>query len=381
MAKRLSDAEKRYYVRVAELLNDKDEEEKRDSAFTENVLGQIQSDRVTRVFCDKDGSRAVEGLLQTIECDPTTLVALLQPVVTDFDSVARDRCGSHPVEALLKAVGRQLNNSNCATLETLFLQIFDGIKARLGDLLTHPYASHVLSAAVQVVSGVYVTQRLTRSRYSREFRKVKLEDEKWQSGVVLERSVSVPQTFMAMLNKLGRWVCKLEEFDQLLMDACASPVLQVMLRTLIERHPKRGNKMIHKVLESIELSLAESDTDDKSVLPQALTCPIGSHLIGVLLEIAAADFHQWIWESCFKERVLASALHPVANYPLQQFMAVIDSEQVCVGNGPIVEIDVTCEIWTHITFQLSGYTFSLLGHFRLGDIKPSFLFWLWYCFP
>lgn len=329
MAKRLGDAEKWYYVRVAELLKDEDKEEKTDGAFTENVLGQIQSDGVTRVFCDKDGSRAVEQLLQTLECNSTVLESLLEPVVADFDSVAKDRCGSHPVEALLKAVGRQLNGNHCATIEALFLQIFDDIKANLGDLLTHPYASHVVSAAVQVVSGVYVTERLTRSRYSREFRKAKLEDEKRQSGTLLEQNVYVPQTFVAMLNKLGRWVCKLEKFNQLLVDACASPVLQVILRVLVERHPKRGNKMIHKVLESTELSLAESDKDDRNSLPQAFTCPVGSHLICVLLEIAAADFHQWIWESCFKERVLISALHPVANYPLQQFMAVVDSVQVC----------------------------------------------------
>ena len=183
---------------MVELLKDTDEEEGNDSTFIENVLSQIESDGVTRVFCDKEGSRAVEWLLKTSDCDATFLRSLLEPAVADFDFVVKDRCGSHPTEALLKAAGRRLNivrNSSSETLEALFLQVFKDIKASLGDLLTHPYASHVVCAAVQGVSGVYIADRLTRSRYSRKFRKVKLEDEEFQKGAVLERSVAVPETF------------------------------------------------------------------------------------------------------------------------------------------------------------------------------------------
>ena len=334
-AERLGDAEKRYYGRVVDLLKERDEEEGSDSTFAENVLSQIESDGVRRVLCDKEGSRAVEWLLKTSDCDVAFLKSLLEPIAADFDSVAKDRCGSHPMEALLKAAGRQLSavrNSSCENLEALFLQVFRDIKTSLGDLLTHPYASHVVCAAVQGVSGVYVADRLTRSRYSREFRKVKLDDEECQKGAVLERSVAVPETFMAVLNKLGRWVCKLSNFPLLLVDAHASPVLQVTLRVLMERAPMRGNRMIRKVIESVKRSLAESDEEDKSTLPQVFTCNIGSHLMDVLLELASADLHQWIWETCFKERVPSFALHPVANYPLQQFMAVADSVQVCVQN-------------------------------------------------
>ena len=329
---RLGDAEKRYYGRVADLLKDRDEEEETDSTFNENVLRQIQSDGVVRVFCDKDGSRAVERLLQTSDCNVTFLRSLWEPIMADFDSVAKDRCGSHPMEALLKAVGRQLSggSSDCENLEMLFLQVFEDIKASLGGLLTHRYASHVVCAAVQVVSGVYVAERLTRSRYSQEFRKAKLEDRMQQTGAVLERSVAVTQMFMTTLNKLGRWVCKLENFHLLLVDVCASPVLQVLLRVLVERHPKRGNKMMRKVIESIEHSLAESDEKDKNVLPRVFTCTVGSHLIGVLLELAAADLHQWIWESCFKERVLTSALHPVATTPYSSsWQLQIQNRSVC----------------------------------------------------
>ena len=329
MAERLGDAEKRYYGRVVDLLNDRDEGEETGETFAQNVLRQIQVDGVSRVFCDKDGSRAVERLLQCRNCDAEILQSLLESVSTDFRRVAADRCGSHSTEALLKAVGRLVNTSTADTednLETLFLQVFSDASSSLSDLLAHPYASHVVCTAVQVLSGVYVAERLTRSRYSREFRKAKLEEERpVPTGAVVERRVAVPHTFTAELNKLGRCVCKLENFPSLLVDARASPVLQVLLRVLTERLPKRGRKVIRRVVESIKDALKQTESEE---LSEVFTCSVGSHLVGVLLELATADLHQWIWETCFEGKVLSFSLHPIANFPLQQFMSVCDTAQV-----------------------------------------------------
>ena len=330
MGERLGDAEKRYYGRIVDLLNDREDEEEAEGTFTQNVLRQIQADGVSRVFCDKDGSRAVERLLQVCQCDASGLRDLTEPLASDFRSVAEDRCGSHSTEALLKAVGRQVNGGSSdgeyKTLEALFLQVFNNIKSSLCELLTHPYASHVVCTAVQVLSGVYVAERLTRSRYSREFRKAKLQPESQpQTGAVVERCVSVPQTFTTALNSLSRCVCKLENFPALLVDARASPVLQVLLRVLTERLPKRGTKMVQRVVRSIKEGLEDSDTEELSAV---FTSSVGSHLVDVLLEVATADLHQWIWETCFQGKVLSFAIHPVANYPLQQFISVSDSAQV-----------------------------------------------------
>ena len=331
MAERLGDAEKRYYGRIVDLLSSRDDGEEEDGAFAQNVLLQIQADGVTRVFCDKDGSRAVERLLQGHECDSAFLKTLLEPVAGDFRHVAGDRCGSHSTEALLKATGRHMHTHTPTDtdegLGTLFLKVVADITSSLADLLTHQYASHVVCTAVQVLSGVYVAERLTRSRYSREFRKAKLEedDKQMQTSTVVERHVPDTHMFDAALKKLGRHVCKLESLSSLLMDPHASPVLQVLLRILSERLPKRGRKMIQKVAGSIEESVKEVDTEE---LSEVFTCSVGSHLVGVVLELASADVKQWMWESCFEGRVLSFSLHPIANYPLQQFLSVCDPAQV-----------------------------------------------------
>ena len=60
----------------------------------------------------------------------------------------------------------------------------------------------MVCVAVQGVSGVYIADCLTRSGRV-------LDDEECQKGAVLERGVAVPESFMAVLNKLGRCVCKL----------------------------------------------------------------------------------------------------------------------------------------------------------------------------
>ena len=330
MGDRLGDAEKRYYGRIVDLLNDRNEEEEEDSGFTQNVLRQIQADGVSRVFCDKDGSRAVERLLQVCKVDTTFLKELLESVEAEFRRVAEDRCGSHSIEALLKAVGRQVSSVTTSEeenhLETLFLRVFASLKCSLGDLLTHPYASHVVCTAVQVLSGVYMSERLTRSRYSREFRRAKLESEPTpQTGAVVERCVSVPQTFETTLNKLGRSVSKFPNLPALLLDARASPVLQVLLRVLTERLPGRGAKVIQKVVRTIRKGLKDSNVEE---LSEVLTSSVGSHLVGVLLEVATARLHGSIWGTCFQGKVLNCALHPIANYPLQQFISIAKPAQV-----------------------------------------------------
>ena len=320
---RLEVTEKNYYRRVEDLLKDKEP----DNVFYKNLLEQIQSDGIARVFCDKDGSRIVERILQTQDCDAAFIKALLEPVIPDFNSVASDRCGSHSLEALVKAVGRVTDSGDPDTLQPLFLQGCYSIKTGLSDFLIHPYAGHVVAAVAQVLSGVYIAEHLTRSRYSREFRKAKMERDEQQRKAIVERKVAVPQSFTEMLDKLGKWTCKLENFPDLLVHTCASPVLQVLLRVLVERLPARGNKMIRKILKSIKGSPPVSEEREDN-LPPLCTCTVGSHLMGVLIEVTSSDLHQWIYESCFKDKELGFALHPVANYPLQQFMALADPAQV-----------------------------------------------------
>ena len=329
---RLEEGEKKYYRRVEELLK----EEETDNVFLNNVVRQIQSDGVARVFCDKDGSKAVELLLQTRECDAALVKTLLEPILPSFNSVATDRCGSHSLEALVKAVGAAVDCDETESLQSLFLRGCSCIRGSLCDLLIHPYAGHVVASVVQVLSGVYVADYLTRSRYSQELRKAKMNRDERQRKPVIDCKVTIPQCFREMLDKLGKWTYKLKNFSELLVHLCAGPVLQVLLRVLVERLPKRGGRMIRRILKSIvPVSVSKEPEDATSSdphapppLPLLFTCPVGSHLVEVLVEVASADLHQWIYESCFKDQMLGFALHPVANYPLQQFMATAEPELV-----------------------------------------------------
>ena len=324
MVARLDDVEKKYYVRVEELSKNSEEF---DSNVCENVFDQIKSDGITRVFCDKGGSRVIERLLQDDVLDESCIKTLLDAVISNLSAVASDRCGSHSLEALIKAIGKSKSlsteDSDDAILPS-FLQVCEDIVSCIGHFLTQPYASHVVCAAVQVLSGVHIPDCLTRSRYSQEFRKAKMEDEK-QGKIVKEPKMTVPEVFINLLNKLAKRVCKLDDFQRLLMDPCASPVLQVLLRACVKHLPRRGNKMVTAILKYVDVLSCVQDGD---TLPQVFTSIVGSHLMGVVIELASADCHQLIWESCFRSRVLSFALHPVANYPLQQFMTVTVHSQV-----------------------------------------------------
>ena len=381
---RLEEGEKKYYRRVEELLKG----EETDNIFSNNIVRQIQSDGVARVFCDKDGSRTVELLLQTRECDASLIKTFLEPIIPSFNSVATDRCGSHSLEALVKAVGAMVDCDDSESLQSLFLRGCSCIRGSLSDLLVHPYAGHVVASVVQVLSGVYVADHLTRSRYSQEFRKAKMDRDERQRKTVVDRKVAVPQSFTEMLDKLGKWTCKLESFSELLVHMCAGPVLQVLLRVLVERLPKRGGRMIRQILKSITpVSVSKEPEDATSSephspppLPLLFTCPVGSHLVEVLVEVASADLHQWIYESCFKDQVLSFALHPVANYPLQQFMATAEPELVgcmhftCTGFSTLLGMLLAVKNVYRISFAcFSVLIYNYSNMLKTASLAPSCL--------
>ena len=65
-------------------------------------------------------------------------------------------------------------------------------------------------------------------------------------------------------------------------------------------------------------------------LPSVFMDSIGSHLMECMIEVATPKLQQYIFDSCFQGRVMTFALHPVANYPLQQLISSATHEQVSV---------------------------------------------------
>ena len=346
---RLDDGSKSYYKRVESFLEAEEHEGEDDNQlFLENVVKQIISDDAKRVCCDKDGSRAVEKLLQHQATDLAAVQKLMEVLSVHCNELAANRCGSHVMEALLKATATQLSSSatrhmqdssddqhdkDLQSLEECFLSMCATLRDGLHDFIAQPYASHVLSSMVQVLAGVYFTDHASRSRSSKEFRKAKMAEGSTHRGVLrVDKVMQTPSEFLKLLDSIAKRVCKLDNFGNLMTHQCACPVLQCMLRVLTQRIPDRASKMTRKIIKCLTVFRQQDDPEKASTgeseLPSVFTDSVGSHLMECMIEVATPELRQHIFDSCFRGRVMTFALHPVANYPLQHLISSATPEQV-----------------------------------------------------
>lgn len=152
-----------------------------------------------------------------------------------------------------------------------------------------------------------------------------MQDSGERKGAIV-KVVSVPPSFSTSLQAIGKAVGRLKNLPELVTHTHASLVLQVMLRVLAQRLPVRGSKLVRKILQCPGVQCAQSEGE--GALPEMFTDIVGSRLMETLIDVVSPELHQHLCDSVFKHRVMAFALHPVANYPLQHFIASADSEQV-----------------------------------------------------
>eukprot|EP00731_Ephydatia_muelleri_P026882 Em0018g982a len=301
---RLTDEEKNYYRRVEEYLGGEDLEDA--ELFSRNVLQQVLKDGVKRVLCDRHGSWATEKLLVRAGLGAEDIQPLLRPVTDCFYQLATSRCGSHVAQTLLQMGAR-------AGLENEVLKIVDCVEAHLDEFLTHEYGSHVISIVVQVMSGLNVSEHVSRSQGSRQNRATRLSlDEK----KVLDWT-EVPEAYLKKLEMIGKRVGKLSNLAKLVVNACAVPVFRVLLLSLTHCIPARASRLAKKMLKL--QSRGEVDL---------CTHVVGSHLMQTLIEVSSSDVLERVFEKLYKGHVMEYAIHPIANYTLQQVLMSASSKQV-----------------------------------------------------
>lgn len=308
---RLDDGTKRYYNRVETYL---DEEGEDRELFCQNVIKQVcGKDGVARVCCDKDGSRALERLLREKLIDSESMRDLVDGILADYYQIAKNKCGSHVVEILLKTV--KPSESTSTELTEKFHGLCSSLTEKLSDFVGHPYASHVTSSLIQAVSGIHLSDHISRSRYSQEFRKAKMANvAKDQTKVSIH---TIPDSFSKLLLNIYEHLYKNDKLGDLLTHQCGSPVIQTLLRVLSHCQPKKAAKLIKKIAKITHLN----ETSDKDLAP-VFTHLVGSHLVETVIEVSSREVLDSVYETCFKGRLMSFALHPVANYILQKLLTV-----------------------------------------------------------
>lgn len=331
---RLDPGTKAYYKRIESVLGGEEGGEE-GAIYLKNVVDQVITDGARLVSCDKDGSKALELLLRHYTVDAQSLVKLGKAVGQDFFKLCVNRCGSHVMQTLLHATGNVLSHhggdggdgNQESDLISLFMELLSVIQDKLSDCIHHQYASHVLGGVLQVLGGVTLADKLGRSRYSLEFRTAKMTNVVKATPPTL--MAVVPELFVKTLDKLAKKIGRLEDLEDLMTHQNACPVLQSLLWVLSKRLPERANKLTKKMVKlSRVLKQGDAVSGVCSSLPEMFTDLVGSHLMETMLQLAPPHQQELLFDSCFKDRVAVAALHPVANFPLQQLIGSANSSLV-----------------------------------------------------
>ena len=333
-----------YYSRIERTIEcNVFESEEEKNVFAQNVIKQVLDDGVLRVFSSKNTSKIIENVVQNLNLPSSVSQKLTEVVCEDFLTLSRDRCASHVVQAWLTHVlnpscqlewqyeaqqsdGAQANTAN-SSMKALCKTMKNNVKLFLCD----QYGSHVMRTLLQILSGVTMCEQLNRSKYSHEYRKSMMhrgvEYNKGKQHIIQDVKPT-SQLFLQSLKSLTRAVLKLDEFAELLTHSSACPVIQTLLVAVIEKLPKNGLNLCQRIIDIAGIKGSHTSSEEDNAIPMLFVDPVSSRLMDVLIEVCSADVHQMIYNSCFRHHVMSFALHPVANYALQQLIGTSEAAQV-----------------------------------------------------
>jgi len=341
----ISQEQLQYYSRIESVIESDDyfENVEDSRVFVQNVLKQILDDGLLQVFSSKNASKIIENVLQKFSVPSRIYRELTQAICEKFLALSTNRCASHVVQTWLtgalnpacqqewqsevKSTSKSQENFANDSLELLCSTVKSNVKTYLSD----QYASHVFRTLLQMISGVTLCDQINRSKYSHEYRKSMMHkgvDYSRGRYNVIQDVRPISPLFLRLLKRLARCVMKLDHFTDLLTHSNACPVLQILLVALVEKLPKKGLKFCRRIIDIAGIEKDESSSTDEATIPVLFTDPVGSHLMEVLIEVCSASVHQMMYGSCFRHHVMLFALHPVANYALQQLIATSETTQV-----------------------------------------------------
>ena len=157
-----------YFKRVEQvLLEDSFEDEDHKEAFVKNVFNEVEKDGM-QLGRHPITSRVMEQLIPLFNGSQYKTLSLIME--KDIEMLCCDRFASHVVELFCKEITKYTEQED--VMES-YNSLCKNIKKQIDVFLRDTYGSHVLSTLLQTLSGVQVPEVITKSRISRESKKVK----------------------------------------------------------------------------------------------------------------------------------------------------------------------------------------------------------------
>lgn len=282
-------------------------------------------------------------------------------MICSFLALVKHRFASHVCETLfLQAVpfvSQEMDSESTAkqvvdedtvfaSMESLFLYMFNEILPELKSLVTDTFASHTIRTLLLLLSGRPVSSAATLIQ-SRKKENIPLNSEGVSKESRDQISV-VPQSFHEAVGKLLSTVCTVfstEELRALAVHQIGSPVLQIMLQLEMglskkERRKKENSEgtLLSKltgVMQNDEASVAKEETaegekegeeQERSFFQNLLYDSVGSHLAESIIRHAPKKDFNMLYGRFIKPRLGSLARNETAAFVVQRVLEKLSKE-------------------------------------------------------
>ncbi|XP_071955105.1 nucleolar protein 9-like [Antedon mediterranea] len=319
---RLDESTIGYYRRVSDALKEGFEEEEHRSVFLKNVFNELK-DKELEISRNQTASHILEDLLQY--ADASQIEEFINGITKDLETAVHDRFACHVVQTALSKAGHFIQSGeNRSALSELILKISKAFLEFVEDVVIDTYASHVFKTIIEVLSGVKVTEEVSRSRLSRSQQKGKSVE---VTNAETEQE-QLPEEFAEYLNEFISKIKELPNLSELLLHPVASTVLEALLLVLHSTDETKCQKLSKVVLKrcSNVLQKTESPTQD-SKPPLLMVDTIGSHLLEILIRVSSEKEFRKLYKKHFAGCLAPIMLHTIANHIVQTILQKVSTEE------------------------------------------------------
>ncbi|KAA8912505.1 hypothetical protein TRICI_003469 [Trichomonascus ciferrii] len=316
------------------------------TGFINGVFEEIKGKElklVTSQIC----SKLIERLILT--ADEEQLRSIFSSFIGHFLALSKHKYSSHCVETLLvrsaALVEKEMvedNTKDSASMESLFLKMFNELKPALKQLPTNPYASHVLRLVILILAGERLpsttSPSVLRSKKSKVARKmIYIKDNQ-----DFERSYQVPISFKEVLdilvidlaNSLDTTAAR-----EMAIDKIASPVVQLIIQVekkaassdedkKSKKRRKKEGKKLGRFASLIFCTSEDADSKEQAFVEYLLSDPVGSHFFEQVIPNLPLPTVQRLYKLYMKGRMEKLARRDAGNFVVQAMLKKLSYDEV-----------------------------------------------------
>ena len=136
-----------------------------------NVFEQLCQEAIA-VSQNQTASRIIEALMRN--ASRLQLRAFMNALATDWETACTDRFACYVTQSLIVATASHISDEDKQDEHRTFIELLSELCGFLaGNLafhMQHTYASHILRVIIEVTGGVTVSEKVIRSKLSRQQR-------------------------------------------------------------------------------------------------------------------------------------------------------------------------------------------------------------------